>query len=244
MKKLLAENEDLVKGARMLRAHCTEVARQTVVEGESIKSREEENSQTLQSLRDHLISEDNLKRALHQAQEELQGHKGALEKSIHDFRRLQELLHARTSQLVVAQSFMSQTDITSVAEVTRMVEALNHDIIQMAAAFADAPTIQLSEQVHTADSSQGLFISQIVIGDFLTNALTNSKPFSCRSNNASSKLLSNFTLEPDAMVQISIQACMTWLCNRIISSWGPDNSQNLVLKRIYSSLSHKTAGKS
>lgn len=222
MKKLSAENEDLVKSIRMLRAHY-EVARN--VEAEIVleyRSREEENI-----------------RALDQAQEEVQCHKDALENSIDECRRLQELLHARTSQLNVAQSFMSQTDVTSAAEVTRMVKALNHDILQVAAAFADAPKVRRSGRVYTRNSHD-LLTSQRMIGKYLTDALTKFKPFTLKD--VLSKPEPEFSLDPDSLIQISVQACMIRCCDLIVKSWDPSNIDDQLLRRIYSNLSHR-AGK-
>jgi hypothetical protein len=174
---------------------------------------------------------------LSQSLQELQSVKDELVKEKNDRKALQELLDSRTSQLNMAQSFMSQTDSTSAAEVTKMVESLNYEILQVAAALADIPKFPRTRRPFMGNKQIYQHPSVQAIGEHLTTALLKSRPFLERTPRESARL--NGALEPDTLIQISVQACMVRCCSEIALTWtgASDSSKSdIILKKAYSSL--------
>lgn len=194
------------------------------------KSREAEHNQALRES-EHAIAQ--AKDAQYLALEELQCTKDELEKAINDRNEMQELLESRTSQLSVAQSFMSQTDYISAAEVTQMVRSLNHDILQVAASFADTPRFRRTRQTYTENKEDFQRNSRSAIGEYLTTALTKSKPF---LDSAPSKSEEKLALEPDTLIQIAVQVCMVRWCCWIATTWTGVAEPDTILSKIYSTL--------
>ncbi|KAF9465188.1 hypothetical protein BDZ94DRAFT_1234859 [Collybia nuda] len=173
---------------------------------------------------------------------ELQKTKDELEKAINDRNEMQELLESRTSQLSVAQSFMSQTDSISVTDLTRMVESLNHDILQLAASFTDIRKIRRTRRQNymTEDQIEDFQRnSQKMIGKYLTTALKESKPL---LEPAEPEVEGLAPLEPDILIQISVQVCMVRCCRLIATTWagiqGVGPNYDTMLSKIYTNLSH------
>jgi hypothetical protein len=119
------------------------------------------------------------------------------------------VLTTKTAELEVSQKFLAKDDHVAGADVTKMVEALNSDILQIAASLGEAfefaaqrssdPPSSLEEADELEDAIEQV---EEVLGARMTDFL--------RSSNHD---------EDPILVQMALQASMCAFCNWIISSW-------------------------
>jgi len=116
------------------------------------------------------------------------------------------LLEAKTSELKGAQAFLTKEDSLSSADVIAMVDALNAEILQIAAFMADC--------LNGTNRDLGVLAEEVkagavrTLGEPMARSLGN-KPVQPKSDDDSMGL------------QIALQICLVYLCSRIIESWMP-----------------------
>jgi septal ring factor EnvC (AmiA/AmiB activator) len=117
-----------------------------------------------------------------------------------------ELLRIRTAELKGAQAFLTKADILSGAEVIKLVEALNGEIMQTAAVMAEAFTIE--EKRVEAKNGEAEEISKIyarageIVGYRMAEMLRTSEHH-----------------EDPILVQMGLQTAMVGYTHWVISSW-------------------------
>ena len=135
------------------------------------------------------------------------------------------LLDTRTSELKSAEAFLSKADTMSGADVVRMVEGLNAEILQTAAYVAD----------HFEFSQRGDFTEEILAASVRLEELLGRKVV---------HLLDTINHGNDPMlIQLACQASMAAYCLWMILSWDTEDANyDQFLKHIYTTV--QQAGKS
>jgi hypothetical protein len=138
-----------------------------------------------------------------------------------------ELLEARTLELKAAQSFLTTADKLSGADVSAMVGGLNGEIHQTAAFMAESFEFQELKAYARDDGTIGRTWTEEILGPTML------------------KLLSSVRhCEDPQVVQIALQACMTNLAARVITTWHLDSSKDQsLLVNIYSQMQETAGGR-
>ncbi|RDB20572.1 hypothetical protein Hypma_012272 [Hypsizygus marmoreus] len=116
------------------------------------------------------------------------------------------LLEERTSELKGAELFINLADSLSNAEVIRMAEALNAEILQGAAFMTDAVEYSQGTDQAPADTAAAMNDATRAIGDAIVKAL-----WSVREKRGDD-------FDP-TIVQIALQTSMVYCCKILIRSW-------------------------
>jgi small-conductance mechanosensitive channel len=117
-----------------------------------------------------------------------------------------ELLRIRTAELKGAQAFLTKADILSGAEVIKLVETLNGEIMQTAAVMAEAFTIE--EKRVEATNGEAEEISKVyakaseIVGYRMAEMLRTSEHY-----------------EDPILVQMGLQTAMVGYTHWVITSW-------------------------
>lgn len=129
-----------------------------------------------------------------------------------------ELLETRTAELSGSQAFLTKADLLSGAEVISMVEALNTEILQLAAFMADSCKFQRREtrQDESKEMQDAYSHATESLGQGIVHLLRSTSHDDDRTP-----------------VQIALQACMNILCEHFVKSWCLDAKQNDVLAGVY-----------
>ncbi|KAJ7578247.1 hypothetical protein C8J56DRAFT_835932 [Mycena floridula] len=130
------------------------------------------------------------------------------------------LLATRTKELQGMQAFLSTEDIFSVADVTRMLEALNQEVFQTSAFMTDILSFELSSTASVEEQATSREISRTCIGPRITNLLG-----SCRSHDAF-----------DTMVQCALQSALLRCCRVEIMKWANGGRAQEVLSSLYEAM--------
>ena len=118
-----------------------------------------------------------------------------------------ELLRIRTAELKGAQAFLTKADILSGAEVIKLVEALNGEIMQTAAVMAEAFSIEEKRRVE-AKNGEAEEMSKVyarageIVGYRMAEMLRTSEHH-----------------EDPILVQMGLQTAMVGYTHWVISSW-------------------------
>ena len=119
-----------------------------------------------------------------------------------------QLLHARTKELTLAQQFLTTADSISGADVIRLVEKLNGEILQCAADLADKLPPHVQNDVATeADVSDQRTMAAAKIRELTGEPVV-------RLLRAAPSME-----DPSMAVQIAVQACLVSCCHDFVSFW-------------------------
>ena len=131
---------------------------------------------------------------------------GELKKTKAEQRDSVELLRIRTAELKGAQAFLTKADILSGAEVIKLVEALNGEIMQTAAVMAEAFTIDEKKfevkDVESEEMGKVYARASEIVGYRMAELLRTSEHH-----------------EDPILVQMGLQTAMTGYTHWVISSW-------------------------
>lgn len=113
------------------------------------------------------------------------------------------LLETRTSELNVAQVFLTKADVFSGADIISIVEGLNADILETAAYMADTFNFgQSSQTISTEETRAAHALVESLLGQPM------------------SRLLAQVRNDKDqTLVQIAIQGCLAYICQGVASAW-------------------------
>lgn len=130
---------------------------------------------------------------------------GELHKTKTEQRDSIELLRIRTAELKGAQAFLTKADILSGAEVIKLVEALNGEIMQTAAVMAEAFTIEQKIELKDGGSEEMSKVhmrASEIVGYRMAELLRTSEHH-----------------EDPILVQMGLQTAMAGYTQWVISSW-------------------------
>lgn len=131
---------------------------------------------------------------------------GELKKTKAEQQSSNELLRFRTAELKGAQAFLTKADILSGAEVIKLVEALNGEIMQTAAVMAEAFTIE-QKKMETKDGQseemrKACARATEIVGYRMVDLLRTSEHH-----------------EDPILIQMGLQTAMTGYTHWVITSW-------------------------
>lgn len=204
--------QELEEKARALRASLEELdsQRQRVAEAEIARDALRDENTTLAGQSTELAAKN----------EQLSA---TLKSVMTERQQTQELLESRTAELKGAQAYLTKADQLSNAEVVKLVEALNVEILQTAAAVAEELAIAEknidadAKEQESDDTRHAYARTEEMIGSRATELLKASEHH-----------------EDPILVQIAIQASFARYTHWMISSWAfesPDDEQ--MLSEIY-----------
>jgi predicted nucleic acid-binding Zn-ribbon protein len=130
-----------------------------------------------------------------------------------------DMLKVRTTELKLAQKFLNTADPFAGAEVTRMVENLNNQILDWAAHLADklVHSVPRVANVDAAELEKGRDAIRASLGDQFVSLLQASRGAN----------------DPEMVLQIALQASLTWFSCVTISQWHQDANLDGFLKSMY-----------
>lgn len=128
-----------------------------------------------------------------------------LQKTKAEHRDSTDLLRIRTAELKGAQAFLTKADVLSGAEVIKLVEELNGEIMQTAAVMAEAFTIEQKIEVKDGDSEEMSKVharASEIVGYRMAELLRTSEHH-----------------EDPILIQMGLQGAMAGYTHWVISSW-------------------------
>ncbi|KAH8818664.1 hypothetical protein DL96DRAFT_1714960 [Flagelloscypha sp. PMI_526] len=173
----------------------------------TLERRVDAHTSTINDLRGKLSeSEKNQRNRAHHSLQEIQNLQSSLQNT-------QNLLAAKTHELVSAELFLSSTDDDSVADARKELEALNHEIFQFAALLSETLAFERPLTISETARTRGIDLLEFDV---------------CR-------LLHSADAEKTSLIiQVSIQSLICRVCTTIISSWCIDKPRlSADLRRLY-----------
>ena len=131
---------------------------------------------------------------------------GELQKTKAEQRGSIELLRIRTAELKGAQAFLTKADVLSGAEVIKLVEELNEEILQTAAVMAESFTVDQkkieAKDGESEETSKVYVRAGEILGYRMAELLRTSEHY-----------------EDPILIQMGLQTAMTGYTHWVISSW-------------------------